>query len=165
MKGEEMSVKNWFIVLVVILAIAGMTFMSGCGGPKEIAQVKDGANDLAEVGLSKDDIKPPPDGWPSAVPISKDILIYSTTGSNSVENKNWLILGVYKYSAADVYNFYKSALSGWTIKLDSGPKNDILEEGSTLQMFTAYNDKYLVEIGIYDIKRHQITISVADIGK
>jgi len=158
-------IKKWLPVLIVFIAIAIIAFMAGCGGPQEIAQVKDGANDLAEVGLSKDDIVPPPDGWPSAVPISEDILIYSTTGSNSVENKNWLILGVYKYSAADVYNFYKSALSGWTIKLDSGPEDDILEEGLSVQMFTAYNDKYLVEIGIYDIKRHQITISVADIGK
>ena len=159
-------IKKWFIVLVVILAIAGMTFMSGCGGPQEIAQVKDGANDLADFGLSKDDIKPPPDGWPIEVPISEDILIYIAGGSNSGENNNWYITGNYKGSAVDMYNFYKSALSGWTIILDPGPEDDILrEEPSTLQLFHVRNDKYGVEIGIFDIKNHIITMTVFELEK
>lgn len=165
MKGEEMSViKKWLIVLIIILAIASMTFMSGCdGGPEELLQTKDGANDLADLGLSKDDIVPPPDGWPSDVPISKDILIY-LSGGNSGENKNWNITGMYKYSAADMYNFYKSALSGWTIILDDGPKDDILEkEPATIQLYYVRNDKYGVEIGIFDVKSHIITIYVYEL--
>ena len=166
-KGEDMSViKKWLLVLIVFIAIASIAFIAGCGGPQEIAQVKDGANDLADLGLSKDDIVPPPDGWPSAVPLSEDILIYSGTGGNSGENKNWHIIGMYKYSAADIYNFYKSALSGWTIILDDGPKDAILEEEpATMQIFKVKNDKYSVDIGISDIKDHVISIAVSEIGK
>jgi hypothetical protein len=159
-------IKKWLPVLIVFIAIASMAFIAGCSGPQEIAQVKDGANDLADLGLSKDDIVSPPDGWPIDVPISEDILIYSAVGNNSGENKNWDILGMYKYSATDIYNFYKSALSGWTIILDPGPKDDIFEEEpATVQLFYVRNDKYGVEIGISDIKSHTITIHVFELGK
>ena len=88
-----------------------------------------------------------PEGWPDAVPVNKDITI-QLSGSMKIDNKmNYNISGLYKGTSEDLYNFYKGALTSFTI--DSDSVTDSGEEGKIYSLVFS-NDKYTVSVFVTD---------------
>ena len=88
-----------------------------------------------------------PEGWPDAVPVNKDITI-QLSGSMKIDNKmNYNISGLYKGTSEDLYNFYKSALTSFS--LDSDSVTDSGEDGKIYSLVFS-NDKYTVSVFVTD---------------
>ncbi|MCL5072760.1 MAG: hypothetical protein M1308_17980 [Actinobacteria bacterium] len=88
-----------------------------------------------------------PEGWPDVVPVNENITI-QFSGSQKTDNKmNYNISGIYKGTSEDLYNFYKSALTGFTI--DSDSVTDSGEDGKLYNLQSS-NDKYVVSMFITD---------------
>jgi hypothetical protein len=135
-------------VITAILLITLMTFfvLNGC--------TQNAAEKGNDFGIGKDEIKQPPDGWPSEVPINKDIILIVSTLSTGKLN-NYIVSGPYKGSAEEIYNFYKSSLSGWTLIKD----NAYELEGTKFQEYDVKNDKYKTDIGIMDDGK-RVTVNI-----
>ncbi|MBM3705856.1 MAG: hypothetical protein FJW66_04955 [Actinobacteria bacterium] len=96
-----------------------------------------------------------PDDWPSSVPVNKDIQI-QFTGSQKTDGKmNWSISGVYNGGAEDLYNYYKSELSGWNEELDS--VSDLGDEGSSYS-YQVSNDTYYATVFITESQDGTVSI-------
>ena len=88
-----------------------------------------------------------PEGWPDVVPVNKDITI-QLSGSMKIDNKmNYNISGLYKGTSEDLYNFYKSALTSFTV--DSDSVTDSGEDGKIYSLVFS-NDKYTVSVFVTD---------------
>ena len=88
-----------------------------------------------------------PKGWPDVVPVNENITI-QFSGSQKTDNKmNYNISGLYKGTSEDLYNFYKSALTGFTV--DSDSVTDSGEDGKIYSLQLS-NDKYTVSVFVTD---------------
>lgn len=88
-----------------------------------------------------------PEGWPDVVPVNKDITI-QFSGSQKTDNKmNYNISGLYKGTSEDLYNFYKGALTSFS--LDSDSVTDSGEDGKIYSLVFS-NDKYTVSVFVTD---------------
>lgn len=101
-----------------------------------------------------------PEGWPDAVPVNENITI-QFSGSQKTDNKmNYNISGIYKGTSEDLYNFYKSALTGFTI--DSDSVTDSGEDGKLYNLQSS-NDKYVVSVFITDSNKEvSVILSVSE---
>ena len=88
-----------------------------------------------------------PEGWPDVVPVNENITI-QFSGSQKTDNKmNYNISGLYKGTSEDLYNFYKGALTSFTI--DSDSVTDSGEDGKFYSLVFS-NDKYTVSVFVTD---------------
>ena len=96
-----------------------------------------------------------PEGWPDAVPVNKDITI-QLSGSMKIDNKmNYNISGLYKGTSEDLYNFYKGALTSFS--LDSDSVTDSGEDGKFYSLVFS-NDKYTVSVFVTDSNKEVAVI-------
>lgn len=88
-----------------------------------------------------------PKGWPDVVPVNENITI-QFSGSQKTDNKmNYHISGLYKGTSEDLYNFYKGALTNFTV--DSDSVTDSGEDGKIYSLQFS-NDKYTVSVFVTD---------------
>jgi len=88
-----------------------------------------------------------PKGWPDAVPVNENITI-QFSGSQKTDNKmSYNISGLYEGTSEDLYNFYKGALTGFTV--DSDSVTDSGEDGKIYSLVLS-NDKYTVSVFVTD---------------
>ncbi|MCL5072303.1 MAG: hypothetical protein M1308_15640 [Actinobacteria bacterium] len=101
-----------------------------------------------------------PEGWPDVVPVNENITI-QYSGSQKTDNKmNYNISGIYKGTSEDLYNFYKSALAGFTV--DSDSVTDSGEDGKFYNLQSS-NDKYTVSVFITDSNEEvAIVLSISE---
>ena len=96
-----------------------------------------------------------PEGWPDVVPVNKDITI-QLSGSMKIDNKmNYNISGLYKGTSEDLYNFYKGALTSFS--LDSDSVTDSGEDGKFYSLVFS-NDKYTVSVFVTDSNKEVAVI-------
>lgn len=148
-------------VVVMIVAIMTVFIFSGCGAiaakavekaiekeagvsidanSGEIKATDDQGNEI-NIGGNK-----VPDGWPDVVPVSRDITV-TLSGSNKSDNKTtWTISGTFSGSGEDLYNYYKSQLSGWNVDSDTNSNS----EGTSTWYVQFSNDKYTSVLTITD---------------
>ena len=97
-----------------------------------------------------------PDDWPSEIPVNKDIQIEFAESWKADDGKmNWNINGTYNGSAEDLYNYYKSELSGWNEEIDSVAKAG--DQGATYT-YVVGNDTYNVTVSISESEDGTIRI-------
>jgi hypothetical protein len=86
-----------------------------------------------------------PEGWPDAVPVNKDITIQFSSKQKTDNKMNYSISGLYKGTAEDLYNFYKGALTGFTVDNDS-----VMDSGENGKIYSLQfsNDNYVVSVFI-----------------
>jgi len=88
-----------------------------------------------------------PKGWPDIIPVDKNITI-QTSGSQKTDNKmNYNISGVYNGKSEDLYNYYKGALTGFTV--DNDTTTDSGKDGKFYNLQLS-NDKYVFTAFITD---------------
>ena len=96
-----------------------------------------------------------PKGWPDVVPVNENITI-QFSGSQKTDNKmNYNISGLYKGTSEDLYNFYKSALTSFTV--DSDSVTDSGEDGKIYSLLFS-NDKYTVSVFVTDSNKEVAVI-------
>jgi len=96
-----------------------------------------------------------PKGWPDVVPVNENITI-QFSGSQKTDNKmNYNISGLYKGTSEDLYNFYKSALTSFTV--DSDSVTDSGENGKIYSLQFS-NDKYTVSVFVTDSNKEVAVI-------
>ena len=105
--------------------------------------VTDAEGNEVSIGSTK------PEGWPDVVPVNDNITI-QFSASNKTDNKmTYSISGTYNGASEDLYNYYKSALTGFAV--DSDSVTDAGADGKTyILMFS--NDVYTVSVFITDDK-------------
>jgi hypothetical protein len=86
-----------------------------------------------------------PEGWPNVVPVNKDITISFSSKQKTDNKMNYSISGLYKGTAEDLYNYYKSALTGFTVDSDS-----VIDSGEDGKIYSLQfsNDNYVVSVFI-----------------
>jgi hypothetical protein len=88
-----------------------------------------------------------PKGWPDVVPVNENITI-QISGFQKTDNKmNYNISGLYKGTSEELYNFYKGALTSFTV--DSDSVTDSGEDGKIYSLQFS-NDKYTVSVFVTD---------------
>lgn len=96
-----------------------------------------------------------PKGWPDVVPVNENITI-QFSGSQKTDNKmNYNISGLYKGTSEDLYNFYKGALTSFTV--DSDSVTDSGEDGKIYSLQFS-NDKYTVSVFVTDSNKEVAVI-------
>ena len=88
-----------------------------------------------------------PEGWPDVVPVNENITIQFSTTTKTDNKMNYSISGLYKGTSEDLYNFYKGALTSFS--LDSDSVTDSGEEGKIYSLVFS-NDKYTVSVFVTD---------------
>ena len=86
-----------------------------------------------------------PEGWPDVVPVNENITIQFSTTTKTDNKMNYSISGLYKGTAEDLYNYYKSALTGFTVDSDS-----VIDSGEDGKIYSLQfsNDNYVVSVFI-----------------
>lgn len=152
--------KKFLIVASLITVAAILVFsFSGCASIAQKAiekaagvsinsssgevNVTDSSGNQLNIGGNK-----VPDNWPSAVPVNDKITIQLSGSSKSDNKTTWTISGTYDGKAEDLYNWYKSQMSGWTSDIDS-----VTNSGdNTVYSLEFSNDQYTVTLMITDSK-------------
>jgi hypothetical protein len=88
-----------------------------------------------------------PEGWPDVVPVNENIAIQFSSSQKTDNKMNYNISGLYNGTSEDLYNFYKSALTSFTV--DSDSVIDSGEDGKTYSLQLS-NDKYTVSVFVTD---------------
>ena len=88
-----------------------------------------------------------PEGWPDVVPVNENITIQFSTTTKTDNKMNYSISGLYKGTSEDLYNFYKGALTSFTV--DSDSVTDSGEDGKFYSLVFS-NDKYTVSVFVTD---------------
>lgn len=148
-----------FLVIVSVITVAAMLVFSfsGCASIAQKAIEKAAG---ASVNLSSGEVNVTdssgneiniggnkvPDNWPSSVPVNDKIKI-ALSGSSTTDGKStWTISGTFDGKAEDLYNWYKSQLSGWTADYDSVSESN----GDKVYTLGLSNDKYTVTLMVTD---------------
>lgn len=86
-----------------------------------------------------------PDGWPDVVPVDKNITIQFSGSQKTDGKQSYNISGTYKGASVDLYNYYKGAMTGFTVDSDS-----VTDSGESGKMYNLQfsNDKYVVSLFI-----------------
>jgi ABC-type Fe3+-hydroxamate transport system substrate-binding protein len=148
-----------FLIAASIIAVAAMLVFSfsGCASIAQKAiekaagasvnlssgevNVTDSSGNEVNIGGNK-----VPDNWPSSVPVNDKITIQISGSSKSDNKTTWTISGTYNGKAEDLYNWYKSQLSGWTSDYDS-----VTSSGNDKIYTLGFsNDKYTVSVMVTD---------------
>ncbi len=168
------------IITIIGISLCLVMVFSGCAGKIaqktiekaiENAAAKEGENvdiDLSEgqvnitdeegneMSIGGSDI---PDDWPSVVPVNKDITITFSASQTTDGKKGWSVSGTYSGSGEELYNYYKSELSGWNevsdVKMDAG------DDGQNYT-YQASNDTYLTTVFINDAADVNVVLSVTE---
>jgi hypothetical protein len=118
---------------------AGVSINSSSGE----VNVTDSSGNEVNIGGNK-----VPDNWPSSVPVNNKITITLSGSSTSDGKSTWSISGTFNGAAEDLYNWYKSQLSGWTTDYDS-----VVNSGEDKIYTLGFsNDKYTVTLMVTDSK-------------
>lgn len=165
-KGKEKVMKKlWVAAAVVIISAALILSMSGCAqqiASKLVEKAIEGAaaksGDSVDIDLDNGAVKMTdesgnevnlggttiPDGWPSSVPVNDKIKIAFSGSSKTDGKSNWNISGTYTGTGQELYDWYKSKLSGMTTDSDSVYDADG-EKTYSLQLSDA---KYVVTLWV-----------------
>lgn len=65
-----------------------------------------------------------PDDWPSVVPVHPDLDIQTSFKGTSDDKNNFSISAMYGGSGEDLFNWYKSELSGWNVISEFSGEDD-----------------------------------------
>ena len=96
-----------------------------------------------------------PEGWPDVVPVNENITIQFSTTTKTDNKMNYSISGLYKGTSEDLYNFYKGALTSFTV--DSDSVTDSGEDGKFYRLVCS-NDKYTVSVFVTDSNKEVAVI-------
>jgi len=96
-----------------------------------------------------------PEGWPDVVPVNENITIQFSTTTKTDNKMNYSISGLYKGTSEDLYNFYKGALTSFS--LDSDSVTDSGEDGKFYSLVFS-NDKYTVSVFVTDSNKEVAVI-------
>ena len=96
-----------------------------------------------------------PEGWPDVVPVNENITIQFSTTTKTDNKMNYSISGLYKGTSEDLYNFYKEALTSFS--LDSDSATDSGEDGKFYSLVFS-NDKYTVSVFVTDSNKEVAVI-------
>ena len=96
-----------------------------------------------------------PEGWPDVVPVNENITIQFSTTTKTDNKMNYSISGLYKGTSEDLYNFYKGALTSFS--LDSDSVTDSGEDGKFYSIVFS-NDKYTVSVFVTDSNKEVAVI-------
>ncbi len=88
-----------------------------------------------------------PEGWPDVVPVNEDITIQFSGSQKTDGKQSYNISGTYKGASVDLYNYYKGAMTGFTI--DSDSVTDSGEDGKIYSLQLS-NDQYNVSVFVTD---------------
>jgi hypothetical protein len=158
------------LAVILVVALMAVFALSGCAkaGEKlaeqvmekvieEAAEGEGGSVDLDigdeeikittdegdEINIGGTDI---PDGWPSVVPVHPDIDIQSSFKGASDGKNNFSISAMYGGSGEDLFNWYKSKLSGWDVVSEFSSEDDSGKSYS----FNVENGTYQVSVLIVE---------------
>jgi len=96
-----------------------------------------------------------PEGWPDVVPVNENITIQFSSTQKTDNKMNYSISGLYKGTSEDLYNFYKGALTSFS--LDSDSATDSGEDGKFYSLVFS-NDKYTVSVFVTDSNKEVAVI-------
>jgi ABC-type Fe3+-hydroxamate transport system substrate-binding protein len=148
-----------FLVIASIITVAAMLVFSfsGCASIAQKAiekaagvsvnsnsgevKITDSSGNEVNIGGNK-----VPDNWPSSVPVNDKIKIVVSGSSTSDGKSTWNISGTFDGKAEDLYNWYKSQLSGWTADYDSVSESN----GDKVYTLGFSNDQYTVTLLVTD---------------
>jgi hypothetical protein len=167
-KGVIMK-KVWIVIAVVVISAALVLSIGGCtnkiaakmvekaiegaaakSGESVDINLQDGAVKMTdesgnEVSLGGTTV---PTGWPSSVPVNDNIKI-AFSGSSKTDGKaNWNISGTYNGKGQELYDWYKSKLSGMNTDSDSVYEAD----GEKTFSLQTSDDKYVVTLWVTENK-------------
>ncbi len=161
--------KVWIIIAVIVVSATFALSMGGCAqqiASKLVEKAVEGAaaksGDSVDVNLENGAVKMTdesgnevslggttiPAGWPSSVPVNEKIKI-SFSGSSKTDGKaNWNVSGNYTGTGQELYDWYKSKLSGMTTDSDSV----IDADGEKTYSFQSSDAKYVVTLWVTESK-------------
>ena len=165
-KGKEKIMKKvWIIIAVVAISAALVLSMGGCAqqiASKLVEKAIEGAaaksGDSVDINLDNGEVKMTdeegnevslggttvPDGWPSSVPVNDKIKIAFSGSSKTDGKSNWNVSGTYDGTGQELYDWYKSKLSGMTTDSDSVFDAD----GEKTYSLQSSDDKYVVTLWV-----------------
>jgi len=166
MKGKEVIMKKiWVIIAVVIISSALVLSLGGCAekiASKLVEKAIEGAAEKSgedvDINLEDGEINMTdeegnevslggtsvPDGWPSAVPVNDKVKIAFSGASKTDGKSNWNISGTYDGAGQELYDWYKSKLSGMTADSDSVFESD----GEKTYSLQTSDDKFVVTVWV-----------------
>jgi hypothetical protein len=172
-KGTIMK-KVWIIIAVFVVSATLAISMGGCAqqiASKLVEKAVEGAaaksGDSVDINLDNGEVKMTdesgnevslggttvPEGWPSSVPVNDKIKI-SFSGSSKTDGKsNWNVSGTYTGTGQELYDWYKSKLSGMTTDSDSvfeadGEKTYSLQSSDTKYVVTLWVTENKTEVAV-----------------
>lgn len=87
-----------------------------------------------------------PETWPESVPFDNRLKIGMVNSYQKDGKDNWNITSSYEGPVTDIYDYYKDALSDWTISGDNLTETD----GSNMYGLGAANDSFEMRVIIID---------------
>jgi len=96
-----------------------------------------------------------PEGWPDSVPVNENITIQFSSKQKTENKMSYNISGLYNGTSEELYNFYKEALTSFTV--DSDSVTDSGEDGKIYSLALS-NDKYTVSVFITDSNEEVVII-------
>jgi hypothetical protein len=157
--------KVWVIIAVVVISAALVLSLGGCTekiASKLVEKAIEGAaaksGDSVDINLEDGAVKMTdeqgnevslggttvPDGWPSSVPINDKIKIAFSGSSKNDGKANWNVSGTYDGKGQELYDWYKSKLSGMATDSDSVFEAD----GEKTFSLQSSDDKYVVTLWV-----------------
>jgi len=152
------------LAVILLVALMAVFALSGCAKAGEklaeqvmekvIEEAAEGEGENVDVDIGDEEVKITtdegdeiniggadiPDDWPSVVPVHPDIDIQTSFKSTSDGKNNFSISAMYGGSGEDLFNWYKSELSGWNVVSefsgndDSGKSYSLNVENGTYQV-------------------------------
>jgi hypothetical protein len=157
--------KVWVVIAVVVISAALVMSMGGCAqqiASKLVEKAIEGAaaksGDSIDINLDNGEIKTTdeqgnefslggttvPTGWPSLVPVNDKIKIAFSGSSKTDGKSNWNVSGTYDGTGQELYDWYKSKLSGMATDSDSVFEAD----GEKTYSLQSSDDKYVVTLWV-----------------
>ena len=161
--------KVWIIIAVVVISTALVFSLGGCAqqiASKLVEKAIEGAaaksGDSIDINLDNGEVKMTdeqgneislggtsvPTDWPSSVPVNDKIKIAVSSSQKNDGKANWNVSGTYTGTGQELYDWYKSKLSGMATDSDSVTDSD----GTKTFSLQSSDDKYVVTLWIIDSK-------------
>jgi len=158
------------LIVIFLVTLMAVFALSGCAKAGEklaeqvmekvIEEAADGESGNVDLDIGDEEIKITtdegdeiniggadiPDGWPSVVPVHPDVDIQTSYKGASDGKNNFSISAMYGGSGEDLFNWYKSELSGWNVISEFSGEDDSGKSYS----FNVENGTYNVSVLIIE---------------
>jgi len=166
--------KIWIVIAVIVISAALVLSTGGCAqaiASKMVEKAIEGAaaksGDSVDINLDNGEVRMTdeegnevvlggtsvPDGWPSSIPVNDKIKIAFSGSSKNDGKANWNLSGTYDGKGQELYDWYKSKLSGMTTDSDSvfdadGEKTYSLQSSDDKYVFTLWVTENETEVAV-----------------